>query len=228
MVRPVLSIITRQSIWKRPVTTAVHRTLPRNVNKPILCTPCMNHYDMRFSTSGFTEKSFTRITNALTSRKLEFSERKVLQCPVDLMYYIVADIGKYCEFVPWCKKSHVFLDKGNIKRAKLEVGFGKITEKYNSTVTCVEPHLVKAVCTDGMLFNSLLCIWRFAPGKKSNTCVIDFQVSFEFRSLLYSQLANVVFNEIVKTMVDAFESRAAEIKRVRKDEVTEAVKHTLP
>lgn len=223
MVRPILRVVSRSFLWRRPSVAAVQRFFPMTGTDYVLKTSCLNCYGARLSTTGFTEKSFTRITNALTSRKLEFSERKVLQYPVDLMYDIVQDVDKYWQFVPWCKKSQVLIDKGKIKRAKLEVGFGKVTEKYNSTVTCIEPHLVKAVCTDGMLFNSLLCIWRFAPGKKSQTCVIDFQVSFEFRSLIYSQLANMVFNEIIKTMVDAFEKRASEIKQAAKVEVISAV-----
>nr|XP_039256994.1 coenzyme Q-binding protein COQ10 homolog B, mitochondrial-like [Styela clava] len=192
-----------------------------------LCVVCVNQ--RLLNSSSLQSKNFTsKFTKGFMSRKLEYSERKTLRYPLELMYCIVEDVDRYSEFVPWCKKSNVISTKGPVKRAKLEVGFGKITEKYNSTVTCAKPHLVKAICTDGLLFNSLLCIWHFTPGRTKNSCVIDFQVSFEFRSLLYSQLANMVFNEIVRTMVKAFEKRAYEIQALNKKENDDILKQTLP
>jgi coenzyme Q-binding protein COQ10 len=52
---------------------------------------------------------------------------------------------------------------------------------------------------------------KFSPGLKENpqSCIIDFAVSFEFRSLLNSQLAHVFFNAAVRQTEDVFIHDAA-------------------
>lgn len=56
----------------------------------------------------------------------------------------------------------------------------------------------------------MISVWKFGPGLPENdkTCVIDFYVTFEFKSALHSKLATVFFDEVVRKMANAFLKQA--------------------
>ena len=131
---------------------------------------------------------------------------------MEQMYTIVADVENYYKFVPFCKKSMVYNKKQGSLTADLVIGFPPLTEKYTSNVMLVQPNLVRAECHDGRLFSYLLNNWKFSPGVKDvqQSCVIDFGVSFEFKNVLHSQLANFFFDQLVIQMEKAFIDEAEE------------------
>jgi len=155
------------------------------------------------------QRLFFDATSKVNNRKT-FTEKKLIGFSMEQMYSVVSDVENYNKFVPFCKKSHVYNRRKGFLKGDLIIGFPPLNERYTSNVTMEQPTLVKAECFDGVLFNYLLTIWKFSPGLKGKprSCVVDFDVAFEFRSALTSQLANVFFNEVVIVMVKAFYNEA--------------------
>lgn len=122
------------------------------------------------------------------------------------MYSVVSDVQNYEKFLPWCSRSIVRDQKEKFLRGDLVIGFPPLTESYTSHVTLQRPNYIRADCVDGRLFSLFLTIWKFEKGLKDipQSCVIDINVAFEFRSMLHSNLAHIFFDQIVKQMEDAF------------------------
>ncbi|KAK7939932.1 hypothetical protein WMY93_003258 [Mugilogobius chulae] len=165
----------------------------------------------RLCRSVTSRRSFINLAAAVSPRRIEYTQRRTIGYLPEQIYNVVADVDQYSQFVPWCKKSRTAKTRNGQVLAELMIGFPPVFERYISELTYVPNHQVRAVCRDGSLFRHLETVWRFSPGPAPNSCNVEFFVSFEFKSLLHSQLARVFFKEVSKEIISAFESRAASL-----------------
>ncbi len=137
------------------------------------------------------------------------AEKRILPHPPERLFDLVADVDRYAEFLPWCLAARVTKREGNVLHADLVIGFKMFREKFSSKVTLFRPDRIDVEYSRGP-FKYLNNHWQFIPDGTNATC-LDFYVDFEFRSRLLQTLIGTVFNEAVRRMVAAFESRANEI-----------------
>ncbi len=138
------------------------------------------------------------------------AEKRVLPYRPEQLYDLVADVEKYPEFRPWCVGARICEQQRDVLIADLVIGFKGFREGFTSRVTLNRPDMrIDVAYLDGP-FRYLNNHWVFRE-LADGGCEIDFFVDFEFRSRLLQRIIGVLFNEAVRRMVDAFESRAATI-----------------
>jgi len=126
----------------------------------------------------------------------------------DQLFDLVADVGKYPEFLPWCVAARLRSRTATEMVADLTIGFGPFRESFTSRVSLDRPRHVKVTYENGP-FKYLHNTWDFTAVAQG--CRVDFHVDFEFRNRLLSRAIGVVFQEAVRRMVAAFMKRARDI-----------------
>ena len=148
------------------------------------------------------------------------AEKRDVHYSADEMYALIADVGRYPEFLPWCAAARVRGTKplpdgtGEVMEADLVVSFKVYRERFGSRVTLrPEARTIDVEYLEGP-FRYLQNHWRFiATGE--NSCMIDFFVDFEFHSAILQKLIGLVFHEAMMRIVRAFERRAEALYGVR-------------
>jgi coenzyme Q-binding protein COQ10 len=138
------------------------------------------------------------------------AEKRELPYRAEQLFDLVADIERYPEFLPWCIAARVRSREGNVIVADLVIGFKMIRERFTSRVEIDRPALRIDVAYKEGPFRYLNNHWIFEPLPDGH-CRIDFYVDFEFHSHVLQKLMGVLFNEAVRRMVHAFETRARKL-----------------
>ncbi len=136
------------------------------------------------------------------------AEHKVVPYSPEQMFDLVADVGKYPAFLPWCAGARVKSHTETQLVADLTIGFGPFRESFTSRVELDRPQQIQVKYENGP-FRYLNNQWTFESNPKG--CTVKFYVDFEFKSRVLQAAIGVVFNNAVKLMVNAFLKRAREV-----------------
>ena len=138
-------------------------------------------------------------------------EIKHLPYTADQMYDLVADVGRYPEFLPWNSaariRSRTPIDGGEVMEADLVISFKVFRERFGSRVTLMPGE--KRIVTEYLdgPFKHLKSTWTFRAADQG--CEVEFFVDFEFRNAILQGIIGLVFNDAMQRVVRAYERRAA-------------------
>ena len=133
----------------------------------------------------------------------------MLPWSAEQMFDLVADVGRYSEFLPWVVATRVRSDSETEMVADMLVGFNKLRETFTSKVKKERPQMIDVDYVDGPM-RTLDNKWWFHP-RAEGGCEIEFCVEFSFRSSLFEKIAGKYLDRAFRKMVSAFEQRAAEL-----------------
>jgi coenzyme Q-binding protein COQ10 len=136
-------------------------------------------------------------------------ETRRLPFTAEQMFDLVADVGRYGEFLPWVVATRVRSDDGEEMVADMLVGFKALREKFTSRVIKDRATRIEVIYVDGPM-RDLDNVWTFRNLPEGG-CEIDFVVDFSFRNKMFEMLAGQYFDRAFRKMVEAFEVRAAQL-----------------
>jgi coenzyme Q-binding protein COQ10 len=137
------------------------------------------------------------------------TETRNLAYTPEQVFDLVADVGRYQEFLPWVTATRIRSNSATMMIADLVVGFGALKETLTSRVTKERPVGIHVEYIEGPL-KYLHNSWKFRPDGQGGTD-IDFCVDFAFKSRIFESLAGQMFDRALRRMIQAFEDRAHQL-----------------
>ena len=146
-----------------------------------------------------------------------YKEKRVLPYTPEQLFSLVADVGRYPEFLPWILSTRLS-DMSNHSStfssptqftADVDVGYKIVRESYRSRVLLTPFERIDIEYISGP-FKHLHNYWAFKP-QANNTVLVDFFIDFEFKSSMLHMVMQPLFSEAVSRLITAFETRAKNI-----------------
>lgn len=122
------------------------------------------------------------------------------------MFYLVNDVNRYHEFVPWCADSQIVSQDSESLCASLTLSAKGFQKKFTTRNHLYPYHTIELELVDGP-FKRLAGAWTFdslGPEVTKVMLDLDFELSNRFIAAVFGSL----FEQVTKRLVDAFIERA--------------------
>lgn len=146
-----------------------------------------------------------------------YQDELVLPFSAKKLFNIVIDVEKYPEFLPWCYSVRILSKREKEIVAEVKVSFKLVKAHYISHIeyeapTAVNPGYIRITSTQGS-FKYLYTLWEFIPqlskpNSCSNSCLVKFNIQYEFNSIILQSLINLVYKKAQEKIIKAFKERA--------------------
>lgn len=130
------------------------------------------------------------------------------------MFDLVADVGRYPEFVPLCRsltvRTRTREGSKDVIVADMTVAYKFVRETFTSRVTLDRANLEILVEYLEGPFQRLNNRWKFRPAG-DRACDVEFFIAYEFRSRTLGLLMGGIFDAAFRRFATAFERRADQV-----------------
>ncbi len=163
------------------------------------CTTFTLQYNqLELEHTGLSAKVILRVINISQSAIVPYSQTQ--------MYALVADVLRYPEFLPWCKRTSVVSQHGNEIVANIALSYRGIRKNFTTRNRHTPTDHIEIELVDGP-FSKLDGDWRFNQIGDQG-CRVEFSIAFDFSNAVLRRVVGPVFKYISGNMVDAFCRRA--------------------
>lgn len=125
------------------------------------------------------------------------------------MFDLVADIERYPRFLPWCRSATIHARTPTVVTASLEIARGPFRKSFTTRNRMTDPERIDIELVDGP-FSRLDGRWSF-DAMAERCCKVGFEMRFEISNRMLARGLAPLFEEIARTMVDAFRQRAHQV-----------------
>jgi ribosome-associated toxin RatA of RatAB toxin-antitoxin module len=122
------------------------------------------------------------------------------------MYALVADIGTYHEFLPWCGGARVLSSKDGEVIAAIDIAYKGLHKSFTTRNHLQADKIIEMRLLDGP-FSHLHGVWQFAA-LDEQASKISLDMEFGVANRILSLAITPVFTTISNQLVDSFRQRA--------------------